>query len=178
MKGAIFVDGDNIFMHLKNLGKRVYLDKDIEWEDLFLALETRGIDLIIKKFYIVSHLIHPVAVNNIMHIGFSVTPTETYGDKALTDDYILIDAMETILTKSIEVLVIVSGDKDYLPLARKARERGINVIFVSFSENTAEVLKREFDFIDLMPFVKLEELLDSTGYVIATQAVDAGGDIL
>lgn len=177
MNGAMFVDGDNICMHFEN-PRKIHLDEDIEWEDLFLTLEMQGISLITKKFYIIPHSLHPKAANNLMHLGFSLIPTEVYGDKSLTDDHILIDAMETILTNPLDALIIVSGDKDYLPLARKAREKGIKVIFVAFEEDAAGVLKKEFDFIDMTPFVKLEELVGILDYPSAVSTVEVRGDTL
>jgi len=169
MNGAMFVDGDNICMHFKDSGKRIHLDEDIEWEDLFLTLEMRGISLITKKFYIIPYALHPKAANNLMHLGFSLILTEVYGDKSLTDDHILLDSMETILTNPLDVLIIVSGDKDYLPLARKAREKGIEVIFVAFDKDTAGVLKNEFKFIDITPFMKIEVLTGTDNFLSSTE---------
>ncbi|RLG48630.1 MAG: hypothetical protein DRN92_00560 [Thermoproteota archaeon] len=178
MNGAMFVDGDNICMHFRDSSKRIHLDEDIEWKDLFLALEMRGISLITKKFYIIPYELHPEAANNLRHLGFSIIPTEVYGDKSLTDDYILVDAMETILENPVNVLIVVSGDKDYLPLARKAREKGIEVIFIAFDKDTAEVLKNEFKFIDMTPFVRLEALVGDVSTVGMSSTVEVKGDTL
>ncbi|MDN5320668.1 MAG: hypothetical protein PWP49_1088 [Thermococcaceae archaeon] len=178
MNGAMFVDGDNIWMHFKGFSKKIHLDEDIEWEDLFLALEMDGIDLIMKKFYIIPYALHPTAANNLMHLGFLVMPTEVFGDKPLTDNCILVDAMETLLTNPLDALIIVSGDKDYLPLARKAREKGLRVIFVAFEEDTAEILKNEFEFIDLTPFVRLEVLMENDPTMSMGSAVSVEGDAL
>ncbi|KUH33998.1 hypothetical protein APY94_03750 [Thermococcus celericrescens] len=158
MNGAMFVDGDNICMHFKN-SKKIHPDEDIEWEDLFFTFETQGVELTMKKLYMTTYGLHPKGANNLLHLGFDLRPTEEYGGKSLTDGYLMVDAMDALDHNPIDVLIIVSGDKDYLPLARKARARGIRVIFVAFEDDTAEIIKREFEFMDITPYVKFEYLV-------------------
>ena len=52
-------------------------------------------------------------------------------------------AQETILTRGdVDTIVIFAGDRDYMPIANRARESGKNLHFVGFEKSLSGDLKR------------------------------------
>jgi len=66
------------------------------------------------------------------------------------DPYIIVDSIT--LCEKADVIVILAGDKDYLPLIWYLRSRGCKVEMASFEEAAAEIIKTSVDL-----FYMLEE---------------------
>ena len=63
--------------------------------------------------------------------------------KSLADPMMIIDIIETLLkNNTITTIVLITGDKDFIPIIRKIKEYGKKVILIS-TENTASALIRE-----------------------------------
>lgn len=64
------------------------------------------------------------------------------------DPYIIIDAIT--LCEKVDVMVLLAGDKDYLPLIWYLRSRGCKVEMASFEEAAAAVLRSTADRFDIL----------------------------
>ena len=63
--------------------------------------------------------------------------------KSLADPMMITDIIETLLkNNTITTIVLITGDKDFIPIIRKIKEYGKKVILIS-TENTASTLIRE-----------------------------------
>ncbi|MCK4927031.1 MAG: NYN domain-containing protein [Candidatus Aenigmarchaeota archaeon] len=63
--------------------------------------------------------------------------------KSLADPMIIVDIMETLLkNNTITAIVLITGDKDFIPIIRKIKEYGKKVILIS-TDKTAPALIRE-----------------------------------
>jgi len=74
------------------------------------------------------------------------------------DAMMIVEVLTTAYeNKHIETFVIVSGDKDFYPVAMKLRELGKEVVIIGPDDDTADILKTNFEFIDIVMFVNLME---------------------
>lgn len=112
---------------------RVYLRTDRSSNDLLYEFFKRGVEPIYSPEY----------------------PKKSENDsKSLADPMMVCDIMQTLYERSfIETFVIVSGDKDFIPVIRKISEHGRQVIVIGVGDSTADSLIKEcnrlhFDFLD------------------------------
>lgn len=115
---AVFIDADNlneptaldhVMTEARTLGDRVLYRRAYGRPESLKAVEA-----VLWK-----HGVRPVA-NMIV-------------DKVTTDGALVIDAVEAVCSNEINVVVICSGDADFVPLATWLREKGCRVICFSLS---------------------------------------------
>ncbi|AAL81438.1 NYN domain-containing protein [Pyrococcus furiosus DSM 3638] len=165
MKAAVLIDGENVVMCLKNaLGGKVQLDRDIDWRKFFEYLKSLGYEVTIARIYANPFIFlkNPHIANNLEKMGIKVVLAESTmkenGPKSTTDATMIVDGMSILYERpAIDALIIVSGDRDFLPLAEKARELGRTVLFVAFPDSTANVIKNRYQVINLLEFSGLNE---------------------
>jgi uncharacterized LabA/DUF88 family protein len=72
----------------------------------------------------------------------------------IVDIHLTIDAMRMAYTDQIEILCIVSGDGDFVPLIEEVKRRGKMVVVAALDSGRNEKLKTSVDrFIDLNPIL-------------------------
>ncbi|MFH1188311.1 MAG: NYN domain-containing protein [bacterium] len=72
------------------------------------------------------------------------------GQKANWDIAIVVDALCLVRDEKIDVVVLATGDGDFVPLVEELHKQGIKVEVVSFRKNTAIILQKAADkFTDL-----------------------------
>lgn len=103
----------------------------------------------------------------------SAVPVNNYG-KNLVDMYLVVDAMETMVDRQdFQTYVLVTGDRDFLPLVQALRKRGKHVIGVGLRRATSESLTSITDqylyYEDLLPNTPLA---DGEVEVLLRQAMD------
>ena len=170
-KTLVLIDGENIKLSLKDiLGSEVDIDTVIDWRGFLRYLNSCGYDVIMANMYINPFVLgaSPWVSNNLRIAGIKVVLTSSfkvYGrPKSLSDPEMIVDGVSILYERPfIEALVIVSGDRDFLPLAEKAVELGKTVIFAGISRTMANAIKERFEVIDLLEFVHVHESLDSKG---------------
>lgn len=86
-------------------------------------------------------------------------PRFTLSDHKGNDIAITVDAMEIIFTRpNINVIVLITGDADFVPLVLKLKEYGKYVIIISSHKNTSSILAKVCDqFVIYESLVKNEE---------------------
>ncbi|RLI83570.1 hypothetical protein DRP04_01045 [Archaeoglobales archaeon] len=175
---AIFIDEENIYNwvyqhrcpELESLPKskrpglefHKYFDINKLWE----YLSERGLKISKAVCFIAQSGLNPYVVRRLYEWGVIVIPAiryeYKYGEntelKSLLDAMMIVEILTTAYeNKHIETFVIISGDKDFYPVAMKLRELGKEVIIIGPDEDTADILKTNFEFIDVAMFVNLTE---------------------
>ena len=93
-------------------------------------------------------------------------PTRSNGGKSLADTEMAVDCVDFLhLIPEIATLVIVSSDKDLIPILRFAQRRGLRVYVVG-SDRTAGALRDQSD-----DYVTYRTLLEQEGETITTPPV-------
>ena len=96
--------------------------------------------------------------------------TRSNGGKSLADTEMAVDCVDFLhLIPEIATLVIVSSDKDLIPILRFAQRRGLRV-FVVGSDRTAGALRDQSD-----DYVTYRTLLEQEGEAVTTPPVRADG---
>ncbi len=141
---AVFVDVQNMYYSAKNL-----YDSKVDYAKL-LKVARDGRRIIRAVAYVIEA--HTPDEENffeaIEDIGFKVKRKELrefYGGtkKGDWDMGIAIDAIR--MSDKIDVVVLVSGDGDFVSLVKHLQAKGIQVEIISFGKSTAEELVREAD---------------------------------
>jgi uncharacterized LabA/DUF88 family protein len=141
MKNAIvYIDYENIVKHLKKYGKtpsninffKTIMTKLKENEYRILDVNVYGNfdDLDLKGENSQTH---------IQSMGFS-THHIFHNGKNSSDIQIVIDVIEDIYKNSIDVVILISNDKDFLPLVKKAKRELKEVCIISFNIGHSKIM--------------------------------------
>ncbi|ADT85215.1 NYN domain-containing protein [Thermococcus barophilus] len=172
MKAAVLIDGENVVMCLRDVvGGKVHLDKDINWKKFFKYLESLDYEVTIARIYANPFIFlkNPHIANNLEKMGIKVVLADSTmkenGPKSTTDATMIVDGISILYERpAIDAIVIVSGDRDFLPLAEKAKELGRTVLFAAFPDSTANVIKNRYQVINLLEFSVLNATFDNNIY--------------
>lgn len=167
----ILVDESNVGSSVRTVGR------GLDWLRLrqFLAGPDSGRDLIEMVVYAGLPPAIPVwqderdkknkFVNWLRSNGFMVVtkdgaPAEEGRYKANVDVMMAIDALELSVAMNPDVVILVTGDADFVYLVTKLRRRGIRVEVASVAQNLGNNLKSAANaVIDLAPLFKTFELM-------------------
>ena len=137
---AVFIDGPNL------LRKEFNLDLG----KLKKQLEKFGRIMIAKVF--INQFAPEKLIEAITNQGFEpivvLAGTEEESD---VDVALAVDAMEAIFNPDIDIIVIGSRDTDFIPVVRKAKERGKETIVVAANSAFSSGLKNVADKVILAP---------------------------
>lgn len=144
---AVYIDVDNLAFTAQQ--EEIEIDFDV----LFVALSRYG-RVVFSKAYAdwskanrYSHMwsLHVLGVQT-EQLGL------TAGQKNTADMMMTVDALEHCLSvRRPDVLVVVSGDRDFVPLIQRVRMHGIQVVGAAFPKATSKVLRTICDhYLDLM----------------------------
>ena len=136
---GVFVDVQNLFYSAKHL-----YDRKVDFEAL-LKLCVRGRALIRAFAYVVQtdELAQANFIEKLTQIGYEVkTKTVRFrADGSAKGDWDMGIAIDTIsLHRKLDVIALVSGDGDFVPLVNMLKANGVKVEVFSFSRSTAEDL--------------------------------------
>lgn len=165
---AIFIDEENIYNWVRHrftepespskskrhgLGFHKYFDVNKLWE----YLSERGLKISKAVCFIAqSGLKNPDVVRKLYEWGIDIKPTVRYEYKSLLDPIMIVEILSTAYeNKHVQTFVIISGDKDFFPVAKKLRELGKDVVIIGPDEDTAEILKTNFEYIDVAMLINL-----------------------
>ncbi|MFH1472461.1 MAG: NYN domain-containing protein [Nanoarchaeota archaeon] len=153
---ALFIDNDNLLINLH--GMRIDLNVIVD-----RIKQDNGVIVMGKSYITLNNEDNIDRKGNLFYEHFKrgiepvFTPKYNAGNeneksKSLGDPMLFCDAMEILYEKpEIDTFVIVSGDKDMIPLIRHIAKKGKNVIVIGVDESTADALIKEcnrlgFDF--------------------------------
>ena len=145
--GSIFIDFDNIFVSLKDQYKHNSSDAMIKTIQIigkvFSFLHSRlNINPIIRQSF-GDWSMYPDALSELYIMGIRAVHTKSIPGKSSADIEMSLSLLETMLTRpDIAVMVVIAGDRDYMPVTHHIKERARQVIFFSFRECLSGDLKK------------------------------------
>ena len=155
MRGvALFIDHDNIDIECKRIGINNY-----NYAVLVEAANKEG-RMVSGRVYLLTDRSSAGNLYKFFEFGIEPVYAPRYktGDedkpKSLADPMLVCDIMQTLYERPfIETFIIVSGDKDFIPVLRKIAEHGKRAIVIGVADSTANPLINEckrlnFDFLD------------------------------
>ncbi len=135
---ALFIDHENINMGLKSKVELTEYSRDVKYSlakiYTILAKKIDNYRIVVCKYYAPYN---PHTNEKPYELGAEHIYIPKLSGKSMADPMWICDIMETLYEKAIDVFVIVSADKDMIPLLRKlaAKNKEIYVITGS-SDNT------------------------------------------
>ena len=139
-KVAVFVDGPNMLrkefsINLRDLRKRV----------------AKYGHIVIAKVFI-NQFAPEKLIEAIINEGFEPKMVLAMKEEDANDvDVTLaVEAMEAILTKDIDILVLATRDADFLPVVQKAKEYGKKVVVFGADSGFSSSLQHAADIVELI----------------------------
>lgn len=145
--GAILIDFDNIYVSLiKEYGYNQTKAQTKTIEIVNNTINHIGTRLktapIIKRAY-ADWSMYPDIPNELYTLGVTIGHVKAMRGKNSADIELSLSLLEIMLTRAdVSVLVVLAGDRDYLPVARRVRERAKEIIFYSFEKCLSGDIKK------------------------------------
>lgn len=139
---AILVDSSNIYMASRDL------DVKVDYLKILGRLNTRQIVRAIYYHVEVDAAREAGFLHRIQQMGFEVKTKQLkiYGNGKRKADWDVGLAMDAVtLADKVDVICIVSGDGDFVPLVTYLKARGIKVEAMAFESCTARALREAVD---------------------------------
>ncbi len=142
---AFFLDAPNIYLSCRERGVELDPGEMIRRVNSFGRLVKAIVYLQMK-----SALLNETLARTYNNAGYTVKfVPPAYGSKDI-DTTMVTDIAEAIYENAAAVVVIASGDGDFVPVADLARRKSKSVVLLSFPENCNEALRCRADrFISL-----------------------------
>ena len=145
--GALLIDYDNIYASLMN--QYGYDRSDSQLKSVEIVgntishmTEALGISPIIRQAF-ADWGMNPDVPNELYTMGIRAVHVKGVRGKSRADIELSLRLQEVMLTREdINALVVLSGDRDYLPIAQRAQERGKQIIFYSFERTLSGDIKK------------------------------------
>lgn len=164
---AVFFDYENIAYSLRNK-----FNENPNFEVLMEYCQTFGRVIVAKAYANWSR--HPSVVRPLQTAGFHPVQVPTYYGKNAVDIHLSVEATETLFTKThVDTFLLLTGDSDFIPLARSMRRQGKKVIAVGIEGATSQHLEQAID--ELVYYHDLMNIYDIL--VQAVTAVQAEGEV-
>ncbi len=143
--GSIFIDFDNVALSLTNeyrVTRSEAVSKVLRiignLEDL---LEKRGVQIVSRSAY-ANWSQYPGVQGELYRMGVRAVNVLATPYKNSADIELSLAVQDAVLTRpDIEMLVIIAGDRDYMPISMRVMERARNLTFVSFKESLSGDLR-------------------------------------
>lgn len=156
---AIFLDLDNLVIGARDAN----LNFDIGLLVTHIKQHTGG-RVVLRRAYSGNLRQDQKLMKDLATAGFtmqSAVPLNNFG-KNLIDMYLVVDTMDTLVDgQEYSIYVLVTGDRDFLPLIHALRRRGKHVIGVGLKHTTSESLMGLCDeyiyYEDMLPAPPLSE---------------------
>lgn len=143
---ALFIDHYNILDGCSNVGIPGYT------YDVLVEVASKAGQMVLGRVYLVTDRSSAGMLHKFFEFGIEPVYAPEYktGDdekrKSLADPMMVCDIMQTLYERPfIKTFVIVSGDKDFIPLIRKIAEHGKRAIVVGVEGSTSYPLIKECD---------------------------------
>lgn len=140
---AVFVDGPNMLRK----------EFSVDLRELKSRAEKHGSMVIGKVF--VNQFAPEKLVEAIINEGFEAVmvlgeKNDEKGDSADVDVSMTVSAMETVITKDIDVVGVATRDADFLPLIQKSKEYGKKVVVFGLEPGFSTSLQNAADELEMM----------------------------
>lgn len=145
---ALFLDGPNVYRESKELGRMLEPEQVLQLARPFGRMVSATVYLAMKDGLPADQL-----ARRYNQAGFSIRFVPcTYNTKDV-DTTMAVDIAEAAYDLGADVLVIASGDGDFVPAIDLARRKGKAVVVCAFPVNCNKALRSRADL-----FVSLEEV--------------------
>jgi len=173
MNAAVFVDFENLYLSLKSRsdsggGRTRELSLQI-LEGMLARLRSKGHPMVIGRSYAAfdtypgAEVAHDLALMGLDPQYVLIS----HSGKNSADVQLALDVARVVFRRAdIELIVIVSGDRDFIPLARQVLEEGRELRIVSIPDTTSG---------DLRERVGEERFVNALELIQSADVVDAGG---
>ncbi len=156
---AIFLDLDNLVIGARDANLNFDVTLILDW-----VKERTGGRIVLRRAYSGNLRQDQKLMKELATAGFtmqSAVPLNNFG-KNLIDMYMVVDTMDTLVDgQAYSTYVLVTGDRDFVPLIHALRRRGKHVIGVGLKHTTSESLMGLCDeyiyYEDMMPAPPLSE---------------------
>lgn len=155
---AVFIDFENLYYYFFNQRKDLQpSDESLNvLERLRAELQNRSLRILLGRAYGDFDRL-PSVQGPLQLMGFEPRFTLASPHKGSSDIALSLDALEVLLTREeVSTFVIMAGDRDYLPIIRRIRERAKEVLVVGFDRNTSADLK---NVVGTAGFIKADEFV-------------------
>lgn len=141
---ALFIDHYNIYNGCTNVGIPGY-----NYEVLVEVASKVG-GVVLGRVYLVTDRHSSGMLHKFFGLGIEPVYAPEYENwdedkpKSLADPMMVCDIMQTLYERPfIKTFIIVSGDKDFIPVIRKISEHGKRAIIIGVERSTAQALTTE-----------------------------------
>jgi len=145
--GALFIDFDNIYVSLIEQYRYSQSEAQAKVIDIINNTivhidEKLEVSPIIRSSF-ADWSMYPDIPNELYTMGVKISHVKAVRGKNSADIDLSLTLLEIMLTRpDIDVLVIVAGDRDYLPVARRVHEIGKDILFYSFKRALSGDIKK------------------------------------
>lgn len=175
---AIFLDLDNLVIGARDAN--INFDINLLVSEIKRRTEGR---LVLRRAYSGNPRQDPKILKELATAGFtmqSAVSLNSFG-KNLIDMYLVVDTMDTLVDgQEYAIYVLVTGDRDFLPLIHALRRRGKYVIGVGLKHTTSESLTGLCDeyiyYEDMLPSPPLSEAEAEDLLIKAVDSLLVGGE--
>ena len=143
---ALFIDHYNILDGCSNVGIPGYT------YDVLVEVASKAGQMVLGRVYLVTDRSSAGMLHKFFEFGIEPVYAPEYktGDdekrKSLADPMMVCDIMQTLYERPfIKTFVIVSGDKDFIPLLRQIAKHGKRAIVIGVEGSTSYPLIKECD---------------------------------
>ena len=139
-KVALFVDGPNM------LRKEFMIDL----RELRKKAEKYGRVIIAKVF--LNQFAPEKLIEAVINEGFEsiMVLADREEESQDVDVSMAVSAIETVLTKDIDVIVLATRDTDFLPVVQKAKEYGKKVVVIGAEPGFSASMKNAADYVEIV----------------------------
>ncbi len=141
---ALFIDHYNILDGCSNVGIPGYN------YDVLAEVASKAGQMALGRVYLVTDTSSGGKLYEFFKLGIEPVYApqyragDEYSPKSLADPMMVCDIMQTLYERPfIETFIIVSGDKDFIPVIRKISEHGKRAIIIGVERSTAQALTTE-----------------------------------
>ena len=135
---AILIDGPNFLRK----------EFDVSLSEIKKIAKKYGRITVAKVF--VNQFAPSKLIEAIINEGFECLTYLSEKEDQDIDVALAVSAMEILLTKNIDVLVLCSRDTDFFPLIQKFKEYGKTVVLVGIKDNVPSSLRKSSDFVEFL----------------------------
>jgi len=143
---AVLIDYDNIYVTLINqydYSRSKARAKTVRIIGNLLSHmeEDMGVSPIIRQAF-ADWSLYPDILNELSIMGFRVVHVKGVTGKNSADIELSLSLQEVMLTRpDMDVLIVVAGDRDYLPIAQRVQEKAKRIAFYSFERSLSGDIK-------------------------------------
>jgi hypothetical protein len=143
--GCIFIDFENFLLALVNTYGHSPADAQSKTLSIIGQTEkflgSQGVQIVLRRAY-VDWSQYPDAMKELYRMGVQTVNVGATPRKNSADIELSLSLQEVMLGRTnIDVLVVMAGDRDYMPITIRAEEQAKSLLFISFKDSLSGDLK-------------------------------------